>query len=356
MSKEATRGHPDFSDVIAQVIDKQKCTDCGICQSVCHLTSAGVIKYERPAYRIYNDEHCKRCGFCYASCPVTSYDTSSADYRDFRGFKGNYLGIGSYRAKVPGVNEKAQDGGVVTSLLLNMIENNVVDAVLVTRILKGWEPISFITNKRDEIIGAAGSKYATNPVFHAFASLKQKSPAEIAAYGVKRIDDLRIAIVGLPCQLSGLTKMQNLGILPANLIKVKIGLFCFKNYNWTRFHDFFANELKIREEDVRKIRIVGDMTITMKDGRVLTIKPDRYKVLRNEGCAWCKDLTAHDADISCGNIGSKEGSTTVITRSKKGLDIVDRARIAGYIEDAGVVNVEEVNQQAKNKVLQAKTE
>ncbi|MEX2682990.1 MAG: Coenzyme F420 hydrogenase/dehydrogenase, beta subunit C-terminal domain [Candidatus Sigynarchaeota archaeon] len=347
---------PNFKKIISEVLDKNKCCDCGICQSVCFLAGAGVIKYERPAYRVYDDEKCVRCGFCQAACPVTSYDTSESDHRVFRGHVGNYLSIRSFTSKIEGVAERAQDGGAVTSILLYMIDNHVVDAVMVTKHLQGWEPSSFLTKNRDEIIASAGSKYATNPVFKAITSLKDLPPAEVAKYGVKKIDDLRIAVVGLPCQISGLTKVQNLGIFPANLIKIKIGLFCFKNYNWIRFQEFLTKKLKIKLDDIKKIRILGDMTITLTNGKVLTVKSKDYDNLVNEGCAWCKDLTAHDADISCGNIGSKEGATTVVARTKKGLEIVDRARIAGYMDDAGVVNVKEVTKQARMKLDRAKTE
>ncbi|MBN2151690.1 MAG: Coenzyme F420 hydrogenase/dehydrogenase, beta subunit C-terminal domain [Candidatus Lokiarchaeota archaeon] len=347
---------PNFKRIISEVLDKHKCCDCGICQSVCFLAGAGVIKYERPAYRVYDDEKCARCGFCQAACPVTSYDTSDSDYRIFRGFIGNHMSIRSFKSKVPGVAERAQDGGAVTSMLLYMIENNVVDAVMVTRFLKGWEPSSFLTNKREDIIAAAGSKYATNPVFNAITSLKDLPPAEVAKYGVKKIDDLRIAVVGLPCQISGLTKVQNLGIFPSNLIKVKVGLFCFKNYNWMRFQEFLTKKLKIKLDEISKMSILGDMTIKLTSGKVITVKSKDYDTLVNEGCAWCKDLTGHDADVSCGNIGSNEGGTTVVARTKKGLDIVDRARVAGYMEDVGVVNMDEITKQARMKLDRAKTE
>ncbi len=347
---------PNFKRIIDEVLNKHKCCDCGICQSVCYLAGAGVIKYERPAYRVYDDEKCARCGFCQAACPVTSYDTSDSDYRVFRGAMGNSISVRSFQSKVEGVAERAQDGGAVTSMLLYMIENNIVDAVMVTKHLAGWEPLSFLTNKREDIIMAAGSKYATNPVFNAITSLKDLPPEEVAKFGVKKIDDLRIAVVGLPCQISGLTKVQNLGIFPSNLIKVKIGLFCFKNYNWIRFQEFLTKKLKIKIDDIRKIRILGDMTITLTNGKVISVKSNEYDNLVNEGCAWCKDLTAHDSDISCGNIGSKEGATTVVARTKKGLEIVDRARIAGYLDDAGVVNVKDVNRQARMKLDRAKTE
>ena len=347
---------PNFKRIIEEVLDKNKCTDCGICQAVCFLAGAGVIKYEQPAYRVFDDEKCERCGFCQASCPVTSYDTSNSDYRIFRGFVGKYSSMRSYKTTIPEVTEGCQDGGAATSLLVYMLENNIIDAAMVTRRQDDWSPQSFLTNNRDEVIAAAGSKYSTNPVFQAITSLKDISQEELKKFGVKTVDDLRIAVVGLPCQISGLTKVQNLGIFPSNLIKMKIGLFCFKNYNWIKFRDFLTKKLKLKLDQIKKITILGNMTINLKNGKAITVKPSDYASLVNEGCAYCKDLTAHDADISCGNIGSVAGATTVIGRTKKGLDIIERTRLAGYIEDMPGLNVREVTKQARMKLNNAKTE
>jgi coenzyme F420 hydrogenase subunit beta len=49
-------------------------------------------------------------------------------------------------------------------------------------------------------------------------------------------------------------------------------------------------------------------------------------------CAYCLDFTGKNSDISCGNIGSDEGWTTVIVRTKKGEEAFQGALKAGLIE------------------------
>ena len=49
-------------------------------------------------------------------------------------------------------------------------------------------------------------------------------------------------------------------------------------------------------------------------------------------CSYCLDLTGMNSDISCGNIGSDEGWTTVIVRSKQGEHVFKDVVKAGIIE------------------------
>lgn len=345
---------PNFEKIIEEVLTKGKCTDCGICEAVCYLSGAGVVKYERQAYRVYDSEKCVRCGLCQASCPVTSFDTSDADYRVFRGFMGKFVNIRSFKSTNPKVLERCQDGGAATSLLLYMIDAGIIDAAMVTNRLENWVPRSRLTNDKDEIIEAGGSKYASNPIYDVMATLKGMPEADLAKLHVKSLDDLRLSVTGLPCQVSGLRKVQNLGIFPSNLIKVRVGLFCFKNFNWFKLREYITKDLKIKMEDIDKFQIKGDMLLTLKDGKQVPVKSADYERLVNEGCLWCKDLTAHDADISCGNIGSRAGATTVVTRTKKGHDIVERARLAGYLEEVPLENMALVGKLAGLKLKKSK--
>ncbi|MFX1495240.1 MAG: Coenzyme F420 hydrogenase/dehydrogenase, beta subunit C-terminal domain, partial [Promethearchaeota archaeon] len=49
-------------------------------------------------------------------------------------------------------------------------------------------------------------------------------------------------------------------------------------------------------------------------------------------CGVCKDFTNIYADISFGGLGSQDKFTTVITRTKRGKDIIDRAIKTGIIK------------------------
>ena len=49
-------------------------------------------------------------------------------------------------------------------------------------------------------------------------------------------------------------------------------------------------------------------------------------------CSYCQDLTGMNSDISCGNIGSDEGWTTVIVRTELGEKVFKEVVKAGLIE------------------------
>ena len=51
-----------------------------------------------------------------------------------------------------------------------------------------------------------------------------------------------------------------------------------------------------------------------------------------EACEYCYDFAAEFADLSVGSIGSELGWSTVILRSKVGVEIVKKAEAAGAIE------------------------
>jgi len=51
-----------------------------------------------------------------------------------------------------------------------------------------------------------------------------------------------------------------------------------------------------------------------------------------EACEYCYDFAAEFADLSVGSIGSELGWSTVILRSKEGVEIVKKAEAAGAIE------------------------
>jgi coenzyme F420 hydrogenase subunit beta len=67
--------------------------------------------------------------------------------------------------------------------------------------------------------------------------------------------------------------------------------------------------------------------------------------IASSSCAYCTDLTGMNSDLSCGNIGSDDGWTTVLVRSKRG-DKVLKAVIK-----EGLVEAEEIDEKALRAVI-----
>jgi coenzyme F420 hydrogenase subunit beta len=71
------------------------------------------------------------------------------------------------------------------------------------------------------------------------------------------------------------------------------------------------------------------------------------------GCFICPDLTARTADISTGSIGSPDGWSTVMPRTKVGQDLFQGAVDVGLFEtkpiDPGKTGMEMLTKLAQNK-------
>lgn len=52
-------------------IDKEKCTQCGICWIFCPL---GVIYEDEEGYFMIDEEYCRACGICVYECPTKAIE------------------------------------------------------------------------------------------------------------------------------------------------------------------------------------------------------------------------------------------------------------------------------------------
>ncbi|MHA1682639.1 MAG: Coenzyme F420 hydrogenase/dehydrogenase, beta subunit C-terminal domain [Promethearchaeota archaeon] len=341
-----------FAKVIEEVIETGKCCNCGVCETVC---VPNVISRDEKNIRGFNDEMCEKCGLCYASCPRTSFSAGTGDESAPVLRIGNYLSIGSYQTSLPELSGKFQDGGLVTSLLLFLLDNKLIDAALITKQLKNWVPEPILTNDRDEIINAAGTIYASSPVFDGLKQLESISLEDLKKFHVEKVDSLRVAVVGLPCQMAAIKKMMDIEIFPANIFKYRISLFCYENFDHdVLYKQKFLEEMKIPLEEIKKVNIKGQMIITRESGTVEKLAQDEFQRLAREGCHYCDDLTGRDSDISCGGIGSSKGFTTGIVRTTKGKGLIDKAIAAGYVASGPVPKTFLVKKIAKIKMKKQK--
>ena len=346
---------PTFENVIKEVVDAGKCMNCGACSMACTTLATNVISIKEGTIRTVDMDKCEECSLCYVCCPRTSFD-GVADVNVVDDRIGNYISIRTYKTALDELKDKYQDGGVVTSILLYLLDNMLIDAVLVIQKDENWIPKPILTNDRNLIIKSAGTVYATTPNFDAFKILKDVDPKILESFGVDIIDHLRVAMVGLPCQMASLKRMEAAEIFPANLIKFKISLFCFENFDHDVLFNYIKKKLKTSPNDIQHMNIKGNMKIKLKSGKELELKPKEFQSLAREGCHWCGDLTGINSDISCGGIGGKLGYTCTITRSDKGSEMINRAVNAGYIEEGPPAKLKLVRKIAGIKIKKQKKE
>ncbi|MBC7325904.1 MAG: Coenzyme F420 hydrogenase/dehydrogenase, beta subunit C-terminal domain, partial [Moorella sp. (in: Bacteria)] len=199
-----------------------------------------------------------------------------------------------------------------------------IDAAVLARGSGAALPEPAVASSREEILACAGSKYSACPTLSVLPQ-------------VRRDGHRRVAMVGRPCQVTALRKMQGLLLeqqfthLPAaGLDMFVIGLFCF----WAltpAFYAFLAE--KAGAEEISKVDIPGEgLKIAFTSGRELLIPIDEVRQLIRPACPECFDPTSELADVSVGSTEYDPAWNTLIVRTAAGKALVEEAQAAGAIE------------------------
>jgi coenzyme F420 hydrogenase subunit beta len=133
----------------------------------------------------------------------------------------------------------------------------------------------------------------------------------------------RVAFVGSPCQVNTLRRMEVLGVVPSEAIKIHLGLFCAGNFQ-------FGPEERRRLEsignfkwaEVYKVNVKEELMIHLHNKEIRHIPLDQLSFMKRYACQFCDDYAAEFADLSFGGLGAPEGWTSVIVRSPKGQKLL----------------------------------
>jgi coenzyme F420 hydrogenase subunit beta len=334
-----------FRDLQEEVIDKNICGKCGGCYSFCsagELNALEIGKDGLPKYR--DEEKCVKCGICYLICPQIS--VLNDDLKRKFGWTppiGYYRHLYSARTTDHNVRKVCTDGGVVTSLLLYLLDHKIVEGALISKKKGPFARQPIIAFTREDIILGAGSQYSES--FHLEELGGKYSTYSPILPEVKSLESkyLRnIAVVGTPCQINTIKKMQCLGILPAHLIEYTIGLFCIENFS---FDDLarkqFEKRLDLNLSDIQKLNIKDDFIVTLSNGISIHIPLEEIDIVARPACKTCNDFSNEFADISVGGLGSPDGYTTTVVRTEKGLKLFRDAVQQGYIQELDYGNIDE---------------
>ncbi|MFC1947589.1 Coenzyme F420 hydrogenase/dehydrogenase, beta subunit C-terminal domain [Chloroflexota bacterium] len=322
---------------IEQVVGDGLCTGCGTCAGICTQNAVKmVIDHKRGIHVPRLDrEKCSECGICFKVCPGNSVDFNTLN-REIFGREpedillGNYLNFYTGYSIDDATRYNSASGGLVTALLIFALEEGIIDGALVTRMSEEnpLEPQPFIARTREDIVTAARSKYCPVPANMALKEILQAEEGE------------KFAVVGLPCHLHGLRKVENLH----NNIKQKqvlyFGLFCNHTPSLIAT-DYILHKVKIKKEEVERIDYRGEgwpgkMKITLRDREIYLPLNDYWRsgfgsFFQPERCAVCSDMVAELSDISFGDawIGEfsqdKIGTSMIISRSEKGEELLNNA-------------------------------
>ncbi|MFO7796611.1 MAG: Coenzyme F420 hydrogenase/dehydrogenase, beta subunit C-terminal domain [Promethearchaeati archaeon] len=321
-----------FGKLMKEIVRTGVCTECGTCAAVCP-----VLEWDHLVGQPKLVGKCTGCGICYNQCPRTITDPNEL----MGEFKTGYVANTNIPEIIGG-----QDGGTVTSLLCYLFDEHLIDAAIVTMTdpEHPWFPVPQIITTKDEAIKASGSVYCHSQTIEALMD-------------AVREDYRSIAFVGTPCNISAVKKMFN---SPAGMLKyfmraniLTIGLFCMDSFAPEALYPFFEREgidlKKVEKMDISKGKF--HLYYDKDDEPVKSYKIKDLDKFKSSSCNFCTDLTAEEADISVGSVGSGANKNTVFARTGIGAEIIEDAGKKGYltIEPFNAINLNSVLFLAKLK-------
>jgi len=325
-----------FFNLIQEVQKPGLCHRCGGCVTFCSAVNYGALELDADGKPRYGEiEKCIECGLCHAICPeIDELEKETLERVGWEAPIGRVIEATVGRAADPAVRKRATDGGVVTALLLHLLERGRIDGAIVTRQVGPFQRRPFLATSREEIKDAAGFFFDTSH------GMKSFSDQYLLYSSIEEFDPMikkglrRVAFVGTPCQIKSVRRMQTLGLIPSDAIQLCLGLFCSGNFTFgEEQRRRIATSGGFSWEDVHKVNIKDDFMVHLKSGEVKSIPLDDLEFMRRPACRYCPDYSAEFADIAFGGIGAEEGWTTVVMRSPLGR--------AAFADAKGLTVIEE---------------
>ena len=322
-----------WQELDSEIIKTGKCVYCGACGAFC-----ANIKFDTLKEIPIEDGSCKdsnTCrddfGICYNLCPKTGLDQIPLYLLDKWVFGkdkdkilGHYIDIISVKITDQAKQYLPIEAGPITALLYIAMEEGLIDCSIITDKDEKFLPFPILARSQKEIFKGIGYKPSQSPTLSVVGDAINKEFTDIA-------------VVGTPCQIQSLRKLQNHPIFDFeahDLITLTIGTFCFGTF-YNQLLTQCLNEYNINNDEIVKIDTVKDKfklkVHTKSNIQEIPLNYIYDKSIRN-ACFSCSDYSSSFADISVGNVGSENNWNTMILRTKRGKEIFDLALNKGFLE------------------------
>jgi coenzyme F420 hydrogenase subunit beta len=220
------------------------------------------------------------------------------------------------------IRKRAQDGGVVTAVLLHLLEKGTIEGAVISGIdpNQPWLPKPIVATTREEIVSATKSRYTRSPNLVALnEALKERKLKQIA-------------VVGTPCHIQAIQRMR---LAPLKKIDrsviITIGLFCSETFKFKELmEDKITGDLGIPLEQLRKLDIKGKLLVYPRGAKEsLKIPLSEAQDWIEPGCHGCRDFASDFADISVGGAGTPRKWSSVLVRTEQGHMVIEEMINAG---------------------------
>lgn len=251
--------------------------------------------------------------------------------------------IGSYKACFIGysnnveLRENAASGGVVTAILINMLQKGIIDGAFVSKqkMINGEvSGVSYIATSESDLLDSRTSIYADFPLPKYFKEMLDFKG--------------KLAVVALPCQLRALNKFIDENPQLKDKIVLKVSLFCGGTPKRSLIKDILKknkiNPLDVKKFYFRKGHWRGQSSVDLNNGEVKSFSYTNnictYKNLYFgflDRCFSCSNHFGYDSDISCGDVWLKEMKkhpikhTGIIAKSDNALKLLEDFKSEGIL-------------------------
>lgn len=326
------------SSNVSYVVKNHLCIGCGVCEAACPenaitMFSTDAVEVPKPSV---NEKLCTCCGTCLKVCYGFSVD-DSLNLRIFNKHAntivGNALACYTGYATNRELRFSSSSGGVITALLTQLLEKQIIEGAVVTVMEPGNPPKhkAFIATTIDDINLAKGSKYSPLSFGECLKTLKEGK---------------KYAVVGLPCHIYGFRKLGECNAKIKESILLYMGIVCggMPSYFGTAY---LLRTLKMEKKSIQKFEyrgggwpgrllIRGAQPGSGRSSYITVPYPDYWRDTFSfffpYRCTVCHDGFNEFSDISLGDAwlpqimkSDKIGTSLIVVRTDKGSQVVSNA-------------------------------
>lgn len=359
---QKVRIHVVNMNVTENVVKNDYCIGCGVCAGVCPSNNLYMDWSSKGELIPYTNGNCSdKCSICLDICPFYDHELNQDDIADtlfsktskikYNEYTGYYLGCYVGFQKDTAKRLKSASGGLATSFLSSLIEENVVDKVIAVGNFENNDRMfNFkILSTSDEVYSCAGSAYYPVEI------------SKILKEILKGKEDTHYVIIALPCTAYSLRMaMEKIPKLKRK-IKIIASLTCGQLQN--RFYtELLALESGITIGNLstidfrRKLKensAINFMQVAInKEGNEGIPQANQglpshlwhYQYFKQNACNFCDDVFGEVADITFMDAWLPEytqdykGTSLIIARTSNSINLLKKYEKV-HLEDIDIEKI-----------------
>ena len=330
----ATISSFNYSHLEKKILEKGLCSGCGTCEATCP-TGALRLKESKPHLQYDCTQFRDSCTICHEVCPHSEMllldcieaVSQAPECNEAIGYFRKILLAQSADTKM---RQQTAGGAVVTSLLSYGIDNKIFDSAIVSQSEQKdpARPQPSVALTSEEVVSAIGSKFFPSATVSAYSD------------AVLRYGKTKVAVVGVPCHVLGLRKIEAWHHKISGRQAMLIGLFCSGTFTQEPMMEFLKETYNVEPSEIKQMYFAGQFIVETEKERI-EVPVKEIKAFSRTSCKYCVDFTSEAADISIGSGHPLPNTSIVILRTKRGEDFFYEAM------EKGIINARGIKQEAK---------